>query len=279
MEDGCRRIAGLSADPYLVRRVLSRHFSLGHFHDGPGRKKHPGGSQADGEGRIRLDAFQQAPDACPGPTIVCVQAGNVNTGAFDPVAEIIAWAKKRDVWVHVDGTFGLWAGASPRFQHLVTGVEEANSWATDAHQWLNVPYDSGIVIIRESDAHRGFKTARCSCAGPVNTACRDGSQWAPENSRRARGFVLYAALRNPGKKGVRKIVENCCDPAQLFASELARIPDVRILNRVVLNQVLCRIEPKGIADIDALNASVASRIQRAGVCWIGTTRWQEQTAL
>ena len=234
---------------------------------------------ADAEGRMRLDAFQQALDSCKGPVIVCVQAGNVNTGAFDPIAEIIALSKNRGAWVHVDGAFGLWAAASPRLAHLVSGAGQADSWATDAHKWLNVPYDSGMVIIRDSDSHRAFKTARCAYAGPAAAEFRDGSQWVPENSRRARGFVLYAALRNLGKKGVANLVEQSCGLAQVFASELARIPDVRIINRVVLNQVLCRVEPAGVADLDSLNASVASRIQRKGVCWIGTTEWQGQTAL
>lgn len=235
--------------------------------------------QADAEGRMKLDAFRQTLDTCTGPTIVCVQAGNVNTGAFDPIAEIIALTKKRNIWVHVDGAFGLWAGASPRFKHLVASIEEADSWSTDAHKWLNVPYDSGIVVVRVSEAHRSLKTARCAYAGPTNTTRRDGSQWVPENSRRARGFVLYATLRNLGKKGVRQIIENCCDLAQTFASELSRIPNMRILNQVALNQVLFRIEPKEIADMDTFNASVASRIQQDGICWVGTTQWHGQTAL
>jgi glutamate/tyrosine decarboxylase-like PLP-dependent enzyme len=234
---------------------------------------------ADGEGRIRLDAFRQALDSCTGPVIVCVQAGNVNTGAFDPIADIVALSRKRGAWVHVDGAFGLWAAASPGFAHLLSGAAQADSWATDAHKWLNVPYDSGIVAIRDSDAHRALKNARCSYAGPQDSGLRDGSQWVPENSRRARGFVLYAALRNLGRKGVANIVEQCCGLARLFASELARVPDVRILNEVVLNQVLFRVEPAGTADPDALNASVAGRIQRLGVCWIGTTEWQGKTAL
>jgi len=234
---------------------------------------------SDGEGRMRLDAFRRELEANTDPTIVCVQAGNVNTGAFDPIGEIITPSKNRGAWVHVDGAFGLWAAASPRFSHLVAGVDQADSWATDAHKWLNVPYDSGIAIIRKSEAHLGFKTARCAYAGPAHAAGRDGSQWAPENSRRARGFVLYAALRNLGRRGVADIVERCCGLAKSFASQLAQIPDARIINAVVLNQVLCRIEPAGIADLDSFNASLASRIQQAGICWIGTTRWQGKTML
>ena len=235
--------------------------------------------KADDEGRIDLEAFKCALDKCAGPTIVCVQAGNVNTGAFDPIAGIIDLTKERGAWVHVDGAFGLWANASPRFKNLVSGVQEADSWATDAHKWLNVPFDSGIVIVRNPEIHRNFKTGRCAYAGPPSEDCRDGSQWVPENSRRARGFVLYAALRHLGRKGVRQIVDNCCDLAQAFASELAQLPNVRILNCVVLNQVLCRIEPESVTDIDAFNTAVALRIQRAGICWIGTTHWHGQTAL
>lgn len=235
--------------------------------------------RADEEGRMDLAAFQSTLAQCSGPTIVCVQAGNVNTGAFDPLGAIIALAHARGAWVHVDGAFGLWANASPRFKSLATGVREADSWATDAHKWLNVPYDSGIVIVRDPALHRTFKTGRCAYAGPASEACRDGSQWVPENSRRARGFVLYAALRHLGRNGVARLVENCCDLAQAFASELAQRPDVRILNRVVLNQVLCRFEPQGVADWDAFNTAVALRVQHEGLCWLGTTQWRGQTAV
>jgi glutamate/tyrosine decarboxylase-like PLP-dependent enzyme len=235
--------------------------------------------RADEEGRMDLAAFQSALAQCSGPTIVCVQAGNVNTGAFDPIGAIIALAHARGAWVHVDGAFGLWANASPRFKGLAAGVCEADSWATDAHKWLNVPYDSGIVIVRDPALHRTFKTGRCAYAGPASDECRDGSQWAPENSRRARGFVLYAALRHLGRNGVARLVENCCDLAQTFAAELSHQPDVRILNRVVLNQVLCRFEPQGVADWDAFNAAVALRVQQEGICWLGTTQWRGQTAV
>jgi glutamate/tyrosine decarboxylase-like PLP-dependent enzyme len=234
---------------------------------------------ADKEGRMQLDAFRQALTTCTGPTIVCVQAGNVNTGAFDPIEEIVAISKRCNAWVHVDGAFGLWAATSPRFRHLVAGMEGADSWATDAHKWLNVPYDSGMVMIRAANVHRELKTARCAYAGPADLTNRDGSQWVPENSRRARGFVLYAALRNFGRKGVQQIVENCCDMAQAFADSLKQLPEVHILNEVVLNQVLCRAEPQGVVDLDAFNAAVALRLQREGDCWIGSTQWQGQTAL
>lgn len=181
--------------------------------------------------------------------------------------------------IHIDGAFGLWAGASPGFKHLVSGVDGADSWSTDAHKWLNVPYDSGIVIIRDPEVHQSLKTARCAYAGNANADFRDGSEWAPENSRRARGFVLYAALRNLGRKGVRQIIDNCCDMAQEFAARLAELPNARVINDVVLNQVLCRLEPKTVPDVDVFNSAVAFRIQQAGVCWIGTTQWCGQTVL
>jgi glutamate/tyrosine decarboxylase-like PLP-dependent enzyme len=234
---------------------------------------------SDGEGRMKPESFRTTMKSCSGPTIVCLQAGNVNTGAFDPVSDIIAVAEEHKSWVHIDGAFGLWAGVSPRFRNLVEGIEKADSWATDAHKWLNVPYDSGVVMIRSAEAHRQLKVARCAYAGTADAERRDGSQWVPENSRRARGFVLYAALRHLGRKGVRHLVENCCDMAQIFAAELGRLPHVRILNQVVLNQVLFRIEPPMVAALDDFNTAVAQRLQNAGVCWMGTTQWLGQTVL
>jgi glutamate/tyrosine decarboxylase-like PLP-dependent enzyme len=235
--------------------------------------------QADSEGRIELEAYKTILKSCQGPTIICAQAGNVNTGAFDPFVEIIALAKEREAWVHIDGAFGLWANTSPKFKELISGVSEADSWATDAHKWLNVPYDSGIVIVRDPLVHQGLKTAHCTYAGPITADRRDGSRWVPENSRRARGFVLYASLRNLGRKGVREIIENCCEMAQEFVAQFAQLPYAHVLNKVVLNQVLVRIEPERVKDIDAFNIALASRIQKSGVCWIGTTKWRGQTAL
>ncbi len=235
--------------------------------------------RADEQGRIDLDALGKTLEACAGPTIICAQAGNVNTGAFDAFADIVILAKKHDAWLHIDGAFGLWANASPRFKYLVSGADGADSWATDAHKWLNVPYDSGIVIIRDREMHRRIKTMRCAYAGPANVDCRDGSQWVPENSRRARGFALYAALRNLGRKGVRRLIDNCCDRAQEFANQFAELSYARVLNNVVLNQVLCRLEPESVSDLDAFNTAIASRVQQKGICWIGTTQWLGQTAL
>ena len=234
---------------------------------------------ADDQGRMRVDALRQALAECSGPTIVCLQAGNVNTGSFDPFAELIPLAREHGAWVHVDGAFGLWAAASPRLRRLTAGMEAADSWATDAHKWLNVPYDSGMVMIRDSQAHRALKTARCAYAGAEDTENRDGSQWVPENSRRARAFVLYAALRAFGRQGVAEIVEHCCDMAQAFAQRLAGLPGAHVLNVVVLNQVVVRFDPPENADPTDFHESVAGLLQSEAICWIGSTRWRDQPAL
>src|SRR5207244_3174502 len=180
-----------------------------------------------------------------GPTIVCAQAGNVNTGAFDPVGEISDIAHERGAWVHVDGAFGLWAATAPARAHLFRGVERADSWATDGHKWLNVPYDSGIAIVRDHVAHKTAMTGRASYLVQSSGAERDPQDWTPEFSRRARGFAVYAALKSLGRDGVTALVERCCRLARRMADRLAGGPGVRILNEVVLNQVLVRFEAPG----------------------------------
>lgn len=234
---------------------------------------------SDSQGRINIDSLKNELNNCSGPTIICIQAGNVNTGAFDSFEEIIPLARKHDAWVHVDGAFGLWACTSSDLYHLVTGIEKADSWTVDAHKWLNVPYDSGIVIIRDSKNHSKLKTAKCSYTGFNREEFRDGSQWVPENSRRARGFVLYAALRNLGRVGVRKIIDNSCFLAKEFARQLEELPNVHVLNNVVLNQVLFRVEPKLDFDTNRFNSNVSKRIQEEGLTWIGTTEWLGQTSM
>jgi glutamate/tyrosine decarboxylase-like PLP-dependent enzyme len=232
----------------------------------------------DREGRMEVGALKQTLCAGAGPTIVCAQAGNVNTGAFDPIADIAELTRGRGAWLHIDGAFGLWAASSPGLKHLVAGVERADSWATDAHKWLNVPYDSGLVIVRRPENHLRLKVEQCAYAGTAEPGYRNGSEWVPENSRRARAFVLYATLRTLGKKGVRQIVENDCAMASLFATELARHPSVNIVNQVVLNQILFRVAASPDTN-DDFHARVANRIQQTGVCWIGTTKWDGKTVL
>jgi glutamate/tyrosine decarboxylase-like PLP-dependent enzyme len=229
---------------------------------------------ADGQGRMDAAELGTALENVSGPTIVCAQAGNVNTGACDPMRAIAEAARSHDAWLHVDGAFGLWAQASPRLRELVDGVELADSWATDAHKWLNVPYDSGIVACAHPDAHRTAMALKAPYLIRDPDAARDGSDWTPESSRRARAFAVWAALRSLGKRGVAEMVERCCDHARRFAEELAAHPDLEVLNEVVLNQVLVRV-----GDDDARTRDVATRVQREGTVWLADTVWQGRVAL
>ena len=240
---------------------------------------------ADGQGRMRVDAFAQTLAEIPAdrPLIVCVQAGNVNTGAFDPLGPIIDLAHERaGTWVHVDGAFGLWGRLSPTTAGLLDGVERADSWASDGHKWLNVPYDSGLAFVADSVAH-------ASAMSPPNapylqytgTGQRDQEHWVPEFSRRARGFALYAAIRSLGREGIRAIVERCCSAAREIAAGLAAAPNVTVLNEVVLNQVLVRF---GVADgdaqaSDALTRAVVEEVQAEGTIWLSGTTWHEVAAI
>jgi glutamate/tyrosine decarboxylase-like PLP-dependent enzyme len=230
----------------------------------------------DAEGRIIPDALQAAlRDAKGRPTIVCAQAGNVNTGSFDPFARIVPLLREHDnTWLHVDAAFGLWAGASPRYQHHLAGVEGADSWATDAHKWLNVPYDSGLALVRDRSAHRAAMARTAAYLQPSSTE-RDNYEWTAEFSRRARGFSVYAALRSLGRSGVVELVDRCCEHARLFAELLAAAPGVRVVNEVVLNQVLVRFERPGdtAEEGDAWTREVIARIQKEGICWLSGTVW------
>jgi glutamate/tyrosine decarboxylase-like PLP-dependent enzyme len=229
----------------------------------------------DGEGRLRADAVRDALAAGDGPTIVCSQAGDVNTGGVDPLAEIADAVEGTGAWLHVDGAFGLWAAASPRHRHLVEGVERADSWATDAHKWLNVPYDSGIAFCADADAHRAAMSVRASYlvhsddGGP-----RDPVDWTPEFSRRARAFPVYAALRALGRSGVADLVERCCAHARRFAELLGAEDGVEVLNEVVLNQVLVRF-----GDDDETTREVVRRVQEDGTCWLGGSEWQGRAVM
>jgi glutamate/tyrosine decarboxylase-like PLP-dependent enzyme len=220
----------------------------------------------DGQGRMRADALPPL-DA---RTIVCIQAGNVNTGAFDPAHEICARARGAGAWVHVDGAFGLWAAASPAYRHLVDGVEGADSWATDAHKWPNTGYDCGIAIVREA-AHLRSAMALAS-AYFVPGAGREPSQFTPEMSRRARGIELWAALRSLGRTGLADLIERTCAHARRFADGL-RAGGAEVLNDVVINQVLV-----SFGSTDRTRA-VIDGVQRDGTCWCGGTEWQGRTAM
>jgi glutamate/tyrosine decarboxylase-like PLP-dependent enzyme len=221
----------------------------------------------DGQGRMRFDRL---PDVS-GPTIICVQAGNVNSGAFDPIAEICERAHQMDAWVHVDGAFGLWAAASPEYSHLTRGVERADSWATDAHKWLNVPYDSGMAFVRDGEALRAAMAVTAEYL-PTASAERNPSDYTPELSRRARGVEVWAALRSLGRSGVADLVGRNCRHAQRFAEGL-RAAGYQVLNDVVLNQVLVSFgEPEK-------TQRVIAGIQQDGTCWCGGTQWQGHTAM
>lgn len=236
---------------------------------------------ADEQGRMRVESLREAMAAVPrnAPTIVCLQAGNVNTGAFDPLGPLIAIARERDgAWVHVDGAFGLWAAASPRTRHLVAGVERADSWATDAHKWLNVPYDSGLAFVANAEHHAAALTPPHATYLEYSPT-RDQVHWSPEYSRRARGFTVYAALRHLGRAGVRSLVERCCNIARLMADGLARDARVRILNDVVLNQVLVGFVPADGGDADELTRAVVKRVQEDGVLWLSGTTWHGMAAM
>ncbi|MBD3867307.1 MAG: aspartate aminotransferase family protein [Acidobacteria bacterium] len=235
---------------------------------------------SDSEGRLKLDALEDAIHNASGrPMILSLQAGNVNTGAFEPVGAVADLVKKENAWIHVDGAFGLWAAVSPDLARHLVGLDRADSWATDAHKWLNVPYDSGIVILKDPKRHRTLKTSRCDYAGVESADRRDGSTWSPENSRRARAFVLYALLRELGRSGVREMVERCCSLARKFAEGVSHVEQLTVLNEVVLNQVLIAINLPGHGDKVALHDEVASRIQSEGRCWLGTTTWKGRPAL
>jgi glutamate/tyrosine decarboxylase-like PLP-dependent enzyme len=220
----------------------------------------------DDQGRMRLANFPPLTER----TIVCVQAGNVNTGAFDPVGEICARARTADAWVHVDGAFGLWAKAAPARAPLASGVEQADSWATDAHKWLNVPYDSGLVFTREADTLRAAMSI--GAAYLAQSEDRIPYQYTPDFSRRARGIEVWAALRQLGRAGLAELIERTCQHAARFAAGLAR-HGYRILNDVVLNQVLVSF---GSAE---RTRQVIERIQADGTCWCGGTVWQGHTAM
>jgi glutamate/tyrosine decarboxylase-like PLP-dependent enzyme len=227
---------------------------------------------ADEQGRMRATALREALGAGEGPAIVCAQAGNVNTGAFDPLDDIADACEAAGAWLHVDGAFGLWAAASPRYRHLVAGHERADSWATDAHKWLNVPYDCGIVFCRHPDAQAGAMAVAASYL--QRAGGRSPSDWVPESSRRARGFAVWAALRALGREGVADLVERCCGHARRFAELLGAQPGVEILNDVVLNQVLVRF-----GDDDETTREVVRRVQEDGTCWLGGTDWRGRAAM
>jgi len=226
----------------------------------------------DSQGRMRADLLPRI----AGPTIVCMQAGNVNSGAFDPAKEICAIAHAAGAWVHVDGAFGLWAAVAPSRAHLVASLAEADSWATDAHKWLNVPYDSGIVFVRED---RHLKAAMsANAAYLVRGEKRDPNLFTPEMSRRARGVEIWAAMRSLGRNGLAELIERNCRMATRFAEGL-KAAGHEILNDVVLNQVLVSFGSDATFSSDETTRDVIAALQAEGTCWCGGTVWHGRAAM
>ena len=223
----------------------------------------------DDQGRMRVDELRLG----DGPTIVCGQAGEVNTGAFDDLDAIADVAAEAGAWFHVDGAFGLWAAASPQLRHLLHGSERADSWATDGHKWLNVPYDSGIAFCAHPEAHRAAMSVTASyLVQAADRRERDEVDWTPEFSRRARGFPIYAAIRSLGRAGIAEMIERCCANARRFAETL-EAGGATVLNDVVLNQVLVRI-----GDGERTRETIA-RVQQDGTCWLSGTDWNGEHAM
>jgi glutamate/tyrosine decarboxylase-like PLP-dependent enzyme len=224
----------------------------------------------DDQGRMLPTALHTALAESEGPVLVCAQAGEVNTGAVDPldaVADLVG--ERARAWLHVDGAFGLWGAASPERRPLLRGLERADSWAVDAHKWLNVPYDCGMAIVRDPAVAAAAMT---TTAAYLAVDHRDPSVFTPESSRRARAAPVYAALRSLGRRGVADLVERCCARARQAAAQLAACEHVEVLNEVVLNQVLFRVR-----DVDT--ARLLARVQDEGVCWIGGTTWDARPAV
>jgi glutamate/tyrosine decarboxylase-like PLP-dependent enzyme len=237
---------------------------------------------SDDLGRMDIDQLRLGLAASTDPAIICAQAGGVNTGAFDDFSAIAGLAQVAAAWLHIDGAFGLWAAASTDRRHLTAGIEYADSWATDAHKWLNVPHDSGMVFTAHPAAHR----AAMSVPGEAylvrsGEGQREPYQWVPEMSRRARVFAIQAALLAFGRQGLADLIDRCCDLACRMRDRLQVHPDITIMNDVVLNQILFSVTPPNMPDAaaDAFTDQVAAAIQAEGTCWLGGTSWRGRRRL
>lgn len=235
---------------------------------------------SDTHDRLEPDALQKALEADPSaPTIVLLQAGDINIGACDDFESLIPLAKRHGAWVHVDGAFGLWAAASPRYRHLVKGVEAADSWATDGHKWLNVPFDCGYAFIADTDAHRASMTHRAAYITHHDDA-RDEMDWNPEWSRRSRGFSTYAALRQLGRDGVADLIERCCRHAHSLVMGIGSLPGAEVLWEPTINQGLVRfLDPSSEQDHDRRTDEVIAAIVAAGEAFFGGTTWRGKRAM
>jgi glutamate/tyrosine decarboxylase-like PLP-dependent enzyme len=248
-------VVGAEAHGTIFKLLPLLGFGRTHIHRVP----------VDDQGRLRADRLPRI----AGPTIACIQAGNVNSGAFDPAREVVDWARDGNAWVHVDGAFGLWAAASERRRALMDGFAGADSWATDAHKWLNVPYDCGIAFVRDPGALR----AAMSISGDyLMIGSKDAIDLTSDGSRRARGFDVWAALRSLGRQGLADLVDRNCDQAAWLAAGLRRA-GIDVLNDVVLNQVVVAFGN------DSRTQETIARLQKSGVCWCGGTRWRGREAM
>ena len=228
----------------------------------------------DDQGRMLASELAKTLQHLEGPTLVCAQVGNVNTGAMDPMDAIANICETHHAWLHVDGAFGLWAAAVPGMRAALKGVERADSWATDAHKWLNVPYDSGLAFVRDARAHRAAMTVTAAyLIQQEGDAARDAVDWVPEFSRRGRGFPIYAQLRALGRDGLAALISRSCALARRAAEGLAAVPGARVLNEVVLNQVLVRFTPADGSDADAFTKRVVEGVQAEGTCWLSGSTW------
>ena len=260
---GVRVLVGEEVHPSLLNALRMAGLGAGRAERVP----------VDGQGAMRADALAEALASEAGPALVCAQAGNVNTGALDPVGEIAATAGERGAcWVHVDGAFGLWAAAAPSLRHLVDGVERAHSWSVDAHKWLNVPYDTALAIVADPAAARAALGASASYL-PV-AEDREPGELVPEMSRRSRAVPVYAALASLGRSGLGAMIERCCSHARRLASAMDELDGAEVLNEVVLNQVLVRFD-----DDDRTTREVIDEVVRRGDAWLGGTVWQGRAAV
>lgn len=237
----------------------------------------------DPQGRLRADALEQALQArADAPSIVLLQAGDVNIGAYDSFETLIPIAKRYGAWVHVDGAFGLWAAASPRYRYLVNGVDAADSWATDGHKWLNVPYDCGYAFVADPEPHRASVTYRATYL-THDTQARDQVDWTPEWSRRARGFPTYAALRQLGRRGIAELVERCCQHAHSLVTRIGALRGAEVLWEPVINQGLVRfLDPRPGAseqDHDRRTGEVIAAVLATGEAFFGGTTWRGRRAM
>ncbi len=228
----------------------------------------------DDLGRILPSAFERAITAASGPIIAVTQAGQINTGSCDPFDAIVPMAHAKGAWVHVDGAFGLWAQAAPARKHLTTGVEVADSWATDGHKWLQTPYDCGFAIVRDAEAHRRAMAISASYLPPAEGADRDPSSYVPELSRRARGFATWAMIRALGRSGIAEMVERDCQIAAHMGARLAKEPGITLVAPVTLNQFMVHFGTG--ADADALTRATIEQVQADAVAFLGGALWRDR---